>query len=122
MIKKSMCLEYHLCPFYLFLLNLIFLELDDVLQALRGGSPITTGTKTRHSHHAQGGFHIYTLIIVFLFLVTLLFNLCPSRPSNKDDKSVVTASPTLTFKLNISLKQKLLRFSLNVIQKLLLCH
>lgn len=79
----------HLFLFYLFLLYLIFLELNDLLLAFWRGSHITAGTKTRHPHHAQGGFSIYTcqevihgifsitLVITFLYLAVapLCFNL-----------------------------------------------
>lgn len=85
--QKMHVLECHL--FYLFFLYLVFLELDDLLQVLLSGSLVITGTKTRCSHHAYGGFIIYTLQ---LSLLSLLFNLCPFRHNQKKSYILVSKS------------------------------
>ena len=62
--------------FYLFLLYLISLELEDLLQCLCGASQIRAWTQTRYSPPAQGRIDIQTSVVVIITLLTaLLFNL-----------------------------------------------
>lgn len=58
---------FHLFLFYVFLLDLMSLDLNDLLQALWRGAPLTA--EAWYSHHTWGGFIIFPFLLPFLFLL-----------------------------------------------------
>lgn len=70
--------------FYPLLLHLMFLDLNDLLQALRSCSPVTAGTQAGHGHRTRGTLKLALPAIDFFVLTALFFSLCPWRHmSNK---------------------------------------
>lgn len=104
MIQKSMC---YMFLFYLFVFYLTFMGLDDLLWALRRGSPLAAGEKTGHTHHVQCGMDIYTAQLslqlvwfvcsfLLLLLTTPLFSLLPKQTQRGGERQKISAEKSLT--------------------------